>query len=526
MKFFGKEISGPFFIPSGIVTTEISVLERVAKKIKEIGILTTKSIGLAKREGNKEPILVNFAHLSFLNAVGLTNPGVKEFKTKISQISLPKNKFLLISIFGKDEKEFFKIAKELYQFADGFELNLSCPHAQKFGQVIGQDFELVKRIVKKVKRFKKPVLVKVSPNVNYQKMVKISIRAGADGVVAINTAGPGLYLKDGFPVLSNRVGGISGKAILPIGVKVVSEIRKLGDFPILACGGISNASDILSYKRAGANFFGIGSSLFKMDFEEMKNYFKALNQDFKKGTNLAEKFLHKEIENYQKLKVKKKIFFEKDLFLLELEGEIKAFPGQFVFLWLPEIGEKPFSVFENFPPTFLIRKVGFFTEKLSKIKEGENIYLRGPYGKELNFKGKILLCGGGTGIASLFLFAKSYGNSVIISAKEKLLQEFLKSKFKNYSEKIYAKEFFEKKEIGEIVKKEKPNFILTCGPKGFVEMIIESGKKFLKREKIYFSLDFLTKCGVGLCGSCATKKGLRACVDGPFLKAENFEDKN
>ncbi len=522
MKFFQKEISGRFTIPSGILTTEVSILERVAKEIPEIGILTTKSIGLEKREGNKEPILVNFAPLSFLNAVGLANPGVLEFKKQISKIKLPKNKFLLISIFGKNEKEFFEVAKELSQFADGFELNLSCPHSQKYGQVIGQDLELVKKIVKKVKTLRKPILVKISPNIDYLKMAKVSLKAGADGIVAINTLGPGTYLKDGFFVLSNKFGGISGKAILPIGLKVVSEIRKLGDFPIIACGGISCAKDVISYQKAGANFFGIGSALFKMDFETTKKYFKALEKDLKTGTNFAEKFLKKEVEDYQKFKVKKKIIFEKDLFLLELEGKIKALPGQFVFLWLPEIGEKPFSVFENSPLAFLIRKVGFFTKNLSKVREGQNIYLRGPYGKKLNLRGKILLCGGGTGIASLFLFAKNYKNSVIISAKEKSFLEFLKSKFKKYSGKIYAKEFFEQKEIEEIIKKESPDFILTCGPRGFVEMVIEAGKKFLKREKIYFSLDFMTKCGVGLCGSCATKRGLRACVDGPFLKEIEF----
>jgi dihydroorotate dehydrogenase (NAD+) catalytic subunit len=522
MRFFKKEISGKFTIPSGILTTEVSVLERVAKEIPEIGILTTKSIGIEKREGNREPILVNFAPLSFLNAVGLANPGVFEFKEQISKIKLPKNKFLLVSIFGKDEKEFFKVAKELSQFADGFELNLSCPHSQKYGQIVGQDFDLVWKIVKKVKTLKKPVLVKVSPNIDYLKMAKVSLKAGADGIVAINTLGPGTYLKDGFFVLSNKFGGVSGRAILPIGLKVVSEIRKLGNFPIVACGGISCAKDIINYEKAGANFFGIGSALFKMDFETLKKYFRTLNEDLKNGTNFAEKFLKNKLEDYQRFKVKKKIFFEKDLFLLELEGKIKALPGQFVFLWLPEIGEKPFSVFENSPPTFLIRKVGYFTEKLSKVKEGKNIYLRGAYGKELNLKGKILLCGGGTGIASLFLFAKNFKNSVIISAKEKPFLKFLKSKFKKFSDKVYAKEFFEKREVEEIIKKEKPDFILTCGPRGFVEMIIEAGRKFLKREKIYFSLDFMTKCGVGLCGSCATKKGLRACVDGPFLKETEF----
>jgi len=522
MRFFGKKISGPFTIPSGIIATEVSVLERVAKEIKEIGILTTKSIGLERREGNKEPILVNFAPLSFLNAVGLTNPGVKEFKEKLSQISFPKNKFLLTSIFGKDEKEFFEIAKELYKFIDGFELNLSCPHSQKYGQIIGQDFELVKKIVKKVKRLKKPVLVKISPNIDYQKMVKASIRAGANGVVAINAVGPGLYLKDGFPILSNRVGGVSGKAILPIGIKVVSEIRKLGNFPIIACGGISNAQDVLSYKKAGADFFGIGSALFKMDFDEMKSYFKALNQDLKEGANLAEQFLDKEVGDYRKFKIVEKKFLARDLFLLKLNGEIKAFPGAFVFLWLPEIGEKPFSIFDDNPLTFLIRRVGPFTERLSESKKGNFLYLRGPYGKNLNLSGKILLCGGGTGIAPLLLFAKNYKTSVLLSAKEKELLLFAKRVFSGRTRKVYLKKGLITEILTEVVRKEKPNFILNCGPKEMVEKVIEIERKFLPQKRIYSSFNFLTKCGVGLCGSCATKKGLRACVDGPFLKENEF----
>lgn len=533
MKFLGKEISGPFTIPSGIVTSEVSILKRVAKEIKEIGILTTKSIGIEKREGNKEPILTNFAPLSFLNAVGLTNPGVKEFKKEISEASLPKNKFLLISIFGENEKEFSEIAEELSPFADGFELNLSCPHSSKYGQVIGQNLELTAKIVKKVKSKGKPVLVKISPNIDYLKITKIVLGAGADGIVAINTAGPGFYLKDGFPILSNKVGGISGKAILPIGLKVVNEIRRLGNFPIIACGGISTKDDILSYKKAGANFFGIGSALAKMDFDEMKKYFRAINQDLKKGTNTAENFLHKGVDEYKKFKVTEKFFLTKDLFILKLKGEMQVYPGSFVFLWLPEIGEKPFSVFDDNPLTFLIRKVGSFTEELSKIKKGDYLYLRGPYGKKLTFPvksptqkfcngSKLLLCGGGTGVASLSLFAKNYKSPLILFAKEKELLSFCKRSLKKFKNRIYLKEEFTVENLKKVIKKENPDFILNCGPEGMVKKSMEIEKDFLPKERIYFSLCFLTKCGVGLCGSCATRKGLRSCVDGPLLKENEF----
>ncbi len=148
-ELFGKKISGPFTIPSGIVATDVSVIEKIANEIPQIGILTTKSIGLNPKQGNKEPILARHSNMSFVNAVGLTNPGAKEFSRRLSKIKIPNNKFLLISIFGKDDEDFIKTAKILYDFADGFELNLSCPHADKYGQAICQDLEIVEKNSKK-----------------------------------------------------------------------------------------------------------------------------------------------------------------------------------------------------------------------------------------------------------------------------------------------------------------------------------------------------------------------------------------
>jgi len=85
-KISNKEITGPFTIPSGIVATEVSTLGKIAKEIPEIGILTTKSIGPEPKKGNKEPILAQVTPFSFINAVGLTNPGAEKFARKISKI--------------------------------------------------------------------------------------------------------------------------------------------------------------------------------------------------------------------------------------------------------------------------------------------------------------------------------------------------------------------------------------------------------------------------------------------------------
>lgn len=531
---FGKKISGPFTIPAGIVTTEVSILEKIAKEIPEIGILTTKSIGLEPKEGNPEPIIAQVAPFSFINAVGLTNPGVEEFAKRIPKLKIPGDKFLLISIFGSGEEEFKKIAQTLTDFADGFELNISCPHSASYGQIIGQDSQLVEKIIKSVAAFGKPVFIKVSPNLDIKETLKSALRGGASGITAINTRGPELYLYDGYPVLSNKVGGISGRAILDLGLGCIKKIREATNLPIIACGGISSAEEVRKYKEAGADFFGIGSALAGMNTQDLKQYFQELLLDLERGTNQAASLLKAKLATeYQKYQVKENKFLAEDLFLLKLNKEIAIEPGQFIFIWLPEKGEKPFSVFDDEPLTLLIQKRGHLTNELSKLKEGDFLYVRGPYGchpPTAPNRGKTLLVGGGTGIAGLYLFAKKNQKTVaLLGAKDKNHLSHLKE-FKTVCQNLYFTT--ENGELGykglvtdvleEIIEKIKPEYCLNCGPKPMVEKAILTESKYLKPEKIYSSIEFLTKCGIGLCGSCATSQGCRSCVDGTFLKSNQI----
>lgn len=526
-KIFNKEITGPFTIPAGIVATEVSVIEKIAVEIPEIGILTTKSIGPEPRKGYREPIIAQYAPFSFINAVGLTNPGVEEFAKKISKIKIPNDKFLLISIFGGNEKEFREVAEILLNSADGFELNISCPHSEKYGQIVGKDSKILERIIRSVSSLGKPVFVKISPNLSIKEQVKSILKGGASGITAINTRGPELCLFDNYPVLSNKVGGISGKAILELGLKCIKKIRGITNLPIIACGGISSVQDIKRYKEAGANFFGIGSALAGMDTEEIKKYFHHLLIDLEKGTELANSFLKEKLNmEYQKYTIRENKSLAEDLFLLKLNKEIELKPGQFIFAWLPEKGEKPFSVFDDIPLTLLVRKRGYFTKELAKLREGDRLYIRGPYGNSPELNGKILLVGGGTGIAALYLFAKKYKNTIVfLGAKDKNYLAYVEE-FKKLSQETYL--ITENGEIGyrgrvtdilpEIIKKIKPDYCLNCGPEPMVRKAIEIEKNFVSSEKIYSSMEFLTKCGIGLCGSCATSKGYRGCVDGTFLK--------
>lgn len=539
--FFGKEISGPFTIPSGIITTNVSIIKKIIKEIPEIGVITTKSIGLEPKLGNREPILTQYAPSCFSNAVGLTNPGADEFAKQLSELFIPKDRFLLISIFGKDENEFVEVAKKLEKYADGFELNLSCPHAKGYGMAIGQDPVMVKQIISAVKKnVKKPVIAKLTPNApSIAEIAKAAVQGGADGICAINTVGPGYYTVDGNPVLSNKKGGLSGKGIYPIGLKCVKEISEAVSVPIIGCGGVSSASDVIEYQKAGAKIIGIGSTLYGLSTKEMKNYFYELRKDLesKENSNNAEKLLRKElIMTFKKFKLKENKKIADDLSILVFEGNFEIKAGQFVFLWIPGEGEKPFSVLDTNPLTLLIQKVGCFTEKLIDLKEGTEVYLRGPYGFPIKVKGKpkIILVGGGCGNAALYQIAKDFPNTEMFFGARDKNHLCYTEQIKKYcplqistndgSEgyKGFVTEILEKR-LQEI--KEKDVLFFNCGPEKMIDAATKVEKKYFSEDKIFNSIDYKTKCGIGICGSCATKDGKRICVDGPFIE-EGEENEN
>ncbi len=530
MQFFGKEISGRFTIPSGIITTNAKVVEKVAKEIPEVGVITTKSIGLGAREGNREPIFTQYAPGCFMNAVGLTNPGAEMFARQLSEIKIPSNKFLLTSIFGKDKDEFVEVAKILAPHSDGLELNLSCPHASGYGMAIGQDKELVKEITKAVKEVVDiPVIVKLTPNApNIGEIAKFAVDGGAEGICAINTVGPGDYTVDGNPVLSNVRGGMSGRGVLPIGLKCVKEIADSVKVPIIGCGGIACASDVKAYEDAGASVFGVGSALIGLDSSELKEYFALLAEDLDKKTDNAGQMLKENIDmSFNKFKLVENKKLADDLSLLVFDKGIKIKPGQFVFAWIPGVGEKPFSVLDNNPLTLSIQKRGCFTEKILNLSEGATVYFRGPYGVGIERKSsKIMLVSGGCGLAALYQIAKDYGNAeVFIGARDKEHLFYAEKARKVADVHIATDDGSEghKGFVTEILKKRLEELNQTgivfynCGPEPMIKAAMEIERQYTSADKIFNSVDYVTKCGVGICGSCATPDGKRACVDGPFV---------
>lgn len=243
------------------------------------GAVVTKSIGLKPREGYANPTVVEL-ECGILNAMGLPNPGINNFKEEI--IELKKNKIPVIgSIFGSNSKEFIELAQKMQQYGvDAVELNMSCPHAKGYGLEIGSDPKIVEDITYKVKKaIKIPVFVKISPNLmNIVEIARSAEKGKADAIVAINTV-KAMKIDTNLkrPVLANKVGGYSGKAIKPIGVRCVYDIAKEVKIPIIGVGGITSGEDAIEYILAGASAVQIGSGIYYRKIE----IFKKINDEIK-----------------------------------------------------------------------------------------------------------------------------------------------------------------------------------------------------------------------------------------------------
>lgn len=256
------KFKNPTMLASGVLGETGASLQKVAKG--GAGAIVTKSIGLEPREGHSNPTLIELDH-GLLNAMGLPNPGVDDYRgevVKALEIGIP----VIGSIFGKSEDEFTTLAEKMEDYCvHAIELNLSCPHAEGYGAEIGQDHEKVYKITEEVKStVSLPVFVKLTPNVtSVVGVANAAEKAGADGIVAINTVkAMAINAELGRPVLSNTIGGYSGPAIKPIGLRCVYEIKGAINIPIIGVGGITSGKDVIEYIMAGASAVQIGTGVY------------------------------------------------------------------------------------------------------------------------------------------------------------------------------------------------------------------------------------------------------------------------
>jgi dihydroorotate dehydrogenase subfamily 1 len=231
------------------------------------GAVVTKSVGLEEREGYPNPTFLELEPRSYVNAMGLPNPGIRNYGIELEE-ARHANVPLILSIFGKSVEaccSVAQIARERAYPVAMYEFDASCPHSEF--TAIENNPPLLSAIVKALKELvrPKPLAVKISPNIGAPVgLALIAQQAGADAITAINTviARP-VEQRLELPYLGNPLGygGKSGKDLTVGGKRIVYELYRELKIPIIAVGGIFSAQDVLDYARNGASLFQIGSAL-------------------------------------------------------------------------------------------------------------------------------------------------------------------------------------------------------------------------------------------------------------------------
>lgn len=263
-EFLGRKFKNPVVLASGILGVTAACLNKAIQN--GCGGVTVKSISLAPRAGHPNPTMLG-TPTYFLNAVGLSNPGVDAALDELKQFKKMSAAPLIGSIFAGTPEEFAAVAEKISAAPiDFLEVNVSCPNvSREFGDPFAYSAPAIELITKKVKaKARVPVIMKFSPNAwNIVELAKVAEAVGADALTVVNTAS-GMTINIGArrSVLHNRQGGMSGPALFPIALKCVYDVYEAVKIPIIGTGGITTGEDALAMVMAGATLLGAGSAVY------------------------------------------------------------------------------------------------------------------------------------------------------------------------------------------------------------------------------------------------------------------------
>ncbi|MEZ4422406.1 MAG: dihydroorotate dehydrogenase [Gemmatimonadota bacterium] len=266
-ELFGVRFQNPVLLAAGTCGFGEELAEVV--DLERLGGLVTKSVTREPRAGNPAPRVAEF-HAGMLNSIGLANPGVEA----VRRDKLPwlrdhvRRAQVFVSVAGHDPEDFAAIVARLDDCDGfvGFEINLSCPNDTARGALpFALDPEALVVVVERVRaRTQRPLWAKLAPNApDPGASARLAVEAGADGVTMVNTL-PGLQfdLDTLAPRLGAGPGGMSGPALLPVGVHAVWRARTQVSVPIVGAGGVATASDAAQYLLAGASLVQVGTASF------------------------------------------------------------------------------------------------------------------------------------------------------------------------------------------------------------------------------------------------------------------------
>lgn len=233
--------------------------------LNRLGAIVVKGISREPMEGNPVPRIAE-TPCGMLNAIGLQNVGLKAFVKEKLPFLRRFDTRVIVNILGNHVDEYVTLSKELEAAGvDAVELNVSCPNVKEGGIAFGTRTASLGTLVEAVRRVTRlPLITKLSPNVaSVADFARTAKEAGSDAVSLINTLlGMSIDPESRRPRLSNITGGLSGPAIRPVAVRMVWEVRRNVDIPVIGMGGIMNADDAVEFMLAGASAVAVGTANF------------------------------------------------------------------------------------------------------------------------------------------------------------------------------------------------------------------------------------------------------------------------
>ncbi|MFI3115666.1 MAG: dihydroorotate dehydrogenase [Clostridia bacterium] len=266
--------------------------------LSKLGGIGVKGLTPTERQGNIPPRIAETPQ-GILNSVGLQNPGIDAFIEKEIPFLRKYDTKIIANISGNTVEEYCGMVEKISDAdVDLIELNISCPNVKAGGMAFGTNPQMAGEVVREVKKYaKKPLIVKLSPNVSdISAIAKSVVSEGADSLALINTLlGMRIDINKRKPILGNIMGGLSGPAVFPIAVRMVYQVRRAVDVPIIGMGGISTGADAIEMLMAGADALAIGTACFVDPYapitilEEIEQFMKENNiSDIKDIINSVE----------------------------------------------------------------------------------------------------------------------------------------------------------------------------------------------------------------------------------------------
>ncbi|WP_010301696.1 dihydroorotate dehydrogenase [Kurthia senegalensis] len=234
--------------------------------LSKLGAIMIKATTPEMRRGNPTPRVAETSS-GMLNAIGLQNPGLEHVLAHelpfLEKYDVP----IIANVAGSAAEDYVEVAKAISQASNVYalELNISCPNVKHGGIQFGTDPDVAEQLVRSVKAVSSvPVYVKLSPNVtSIVEMAKAVERGGADAITMINTlVGMRLDERTGKPIIANVTGGLSGPAVKPVALRMVYEVYKAVNIPIIGMGGVATVEDVIDFLSVGATAVAVGTANF------------------------------------------------------------------------------------------------------------------------------------------------------------------------------------------------------------------------------------------------------------------------